>query len=100
MWPVLLLSGALLSISSGVKPPDYTEKSLCELWAGAQCELAKCGENAIERCLEESKRCRHRSDDDVVSPDRAAKVSECAKALLKLKCGDATPQECADVTGP
>ncbi|HCF57578.1 MAG TPA: hypothetical protein DFS52_06245 [Myxococcales bacterium] len=99
MWPVLLLSGALLSMSSGVKPPEYSEKSLCDLWAGAQCELAKCGENAAERCLEESKRCRHRSY-VVVQPDHAAKVSECAKALLKLKCGDAMPQECADVIGP
>jgi hypothetical protein len=99
MWPVLLLSGALLSMSSGVKPPEYTEKSLCDLWAGAQCELAKCGENAVERCMEESKRCRNESRMSV-PPERSARVSECAKALLKHKCGEPMPPECAEVTGP
>jgi len=99
MWPVLLLSGALLSMSSGVKPPDYTEKSLCELWAGAQCEAAKCGEGAAERCAAESKRCRGLPR-LVVPPDRAAKVAECSKAMLKVKCGAPPPPECEGVEAP
>jgi hypothetical protein len=99
MLAVLLLSGALVSTSLAVKPPEYTEKSLCDLWAGAQCEVAKCGENSAERCTAESRRCRNQSR-AIVPPERASKVSECAKALLKRKCADPMPTECSDVQEP
>lgn len=99
MLAAWILSGAL-TLTAGVKPPDYTERSLCELWAGAQCQVAKCDQTSADaRCKAESKKCKglpHTS----ASKDHAAKVSECAKALLKKQCSDAVPAECSDVTGP
>jgi len=97
MLAALLLAGALISSSEGVKPPDYTERSLCELWAGAQCQqMQGCSENAKERCQAESKRCRAQPR-TTVSKERADRVAECAKALLKQKCGEPLPQACTDL---
>jgi hypothetical protein len=89
----------LVQMSLAVKPPDYTDKSLCDLWAGAQCHQLECGQNAKDRCAQESKRCRGLSRRQA-SKDKAAKVSACAKALLKTKCGDPMPTECSGVDGP
>ena len=98
MLAALMLSSALW-MSQGAKPPDYTEKSLCDLWAGAQCAVAKCGENPQERCKQESKVCRGKSR-TTVTGERPRKVAACAKAMLKMKCGEPKPAECNDVTGP
>jgi hypothetical protein len=97
MLAALLVSGVLWTVPQGAKPPDYTERSLCELWAGAQCEQARCGDNSKQRCRAESKRC-HGAARASVPRDRAARVAQCAKALLKQKCGGPAPAECADVT--
>jgi hypothetical protein len=35
-----------------------------------------------------------------VTGERARKVAACAKAMLKMKCGEPQPAECNDVTGP
>lgn len=98
MLAALMLSGALL-FSQGARPPDYTEKGLCDLWAGAQCAAARCGDNAQERCKQESKRCRRMSR-ATVTGERAKRVSACAKAMLKAKCGEPAPAECSGVSAP
>lgn len=98
MVSALMLSGALL-LSQGARPPDYTEKGLCDLWAGAQCNAAKCGDSAKERCAAESRRCR-RATRATVSNARAKKIADCAKAMLKQKCGEAPPAECHGVQAP
>lgn len=90
---------ALILLLSSAKPEDYTERSLCDLWAGAQCYATSCLKDAKERCATVSRRCRH-SSRAVVPKERAEKTAACAKALLKGKCGDPSPPECADVTGP
>jgi hypothetical protein len=95
MFTALVLSGAI-ALATNVRPPDYTERSLCELWAGAMCQKLKCVEGAKARCQAESKRCRGQPY-SVVPKDRAAKVAECAKALLKQKCGEPEPAECSGV---
>jgi hypothetical protein len=99
MLTVLLLSGALASLTPAAQPPDYTARGLCELWAGAQCQLAACGENAKERCTSESKRCRQLSR-ATVSKEQASRTVECAKATLKLRCGEPPPAECQGLQGP
>ena len=98
MLAALMLSGAMF-LSQGVRPPDYSEKSLCDLWAGAQCAVASCGENAQDRCKQESKMCRGKSR-SAVGGEHARRVAACAKAKLKLKCGAPTPAECDGVYGP
>lgn len=99
MLAALLLSGALLTMSQSARPPDYTEKGLCDLWAGAQCHAARCGENAKERCTAESRRCRTATR-ATVTGERAQRVAECAKAMLKQKCGEPAPAECSGVDAP
>ena len=94
----LMLSGAL-SFSQGARPPDYTEKGLCDLWAGAQCHVAHCSESSKDRCSEESRRCRHATR-ATVSLERARRHADCAKALLKQKCGDPAPAECSGLQPP
>ncbi len=97
MLAALLVTGVLWIVPQGVKPPDYSERSLCDLWAGAQCQQASCGGgNVKERCLTESKRCR--STARVFVPrDRSSRVAQCAKAMLKKKCGEPSPTECSNV---
>ncbi len=89
----------LVQMSVAVSPPNYTDKSLCDLWAGAQCHQLECGQNAKERCQEESKRCRGLTRRSAPK-EKAAKVASCAKAILKTKCGDPAPTECAGVDAP
>jgi len=98
MIAALMVSASLL-MSQGARPPDYTEKNLCDLWAGAQCHAAKCGDNAKDKCAAESKRCK-RTTRATVSKERAAKIAECSKAMLKQKCGEPAPAECSGVTPP
>jgi hypothetical protein len=97
-----LIVSAVLSMSTTARPPEYSERWLCELWAGAQCTAAKCNADkttAQDRCKAESKKCRGASH-ATVSGERAKKVAECAKAMLKQKCGDPAPPECSGVSGP
>jgi len=98
MLAALLLTGALMT-SQGVRPPDYSERSLCDLWAGAQCAVERCGESAQERCKQVSKVCRGKRR-ATVPGEHARKVAACAKAMLKMKCGAPTPAECNGVSGP
>jgi hypothetical protein len=98
MLAPLFVSALLWTAPQGVRPPDYSERSLCDLWAGAQCQQASCGDHAKQRCLAESKRCRGTSR-VFVPRDRASKVVACAKAMLKTKCGQPAPAECANVGG-
>ncbi|MBI3185993.1 MAG: hypothetical protein HYZ28_27980 [Myxococcales bacterium] len=90
-------STALLLLLGGAKPGEYTERSLCDLWAGAHCHATKCLKDAKERCTAVSSRCRGATR-HVVSRSRAERTAACAKALLQSSCGGPTPSECADVT--
>ncbi len=93
----LTVSVALLL--SGAKPDTYSERWLCDLWAGAQCHATSCLKDAKERCAAASRKCSG-STSETVAPSRADKTSACAKALLKDKCGAPSPAECADVNQP
>ena len=95
MLTALVLSSTIAFVAN-VRPPDYTERSLCELWAGAMCQKLKCAEGAKERCQAESKRCRSQPY-SIVPKDRATRIADCAKALLKQKCGEPEPSECSGV---
>ena len=96
MLAALFLSGALISLTHAVNPPDYSERSLCHVWAGAQCHQTQCRDDGKERCMAESRQCREASE-AVVSKERAAKVVECARLILKQKCGEPVPAECANI---
>ncbi len=99
----MILGAMLLSAAiSGQlgSPGQYTSKSLCQLWAGAMCERARCAEGMHERCVEEGLRCQGLTGETIVSEERAAQVSRCARALLLSSCGDPTPAECDGVTEP
>ena len=93
------ISGTLLLLASGTKPERYTERNLCDLWAGAQCYATSCKKDAKERCATVSRRCRGRTR-ATVPTDRADRTAACAKAILKARCGDPSPPECSDVAGP
>ncbi|MFN7131237.1 MAG: hypothetical protein ACK4N5_04090 [Myxococcales bacterium] len=97
MFTAILVAG-VLSMSQGSARDEFTERSLCDLWAGAQCHASSCQEGAKERCLSESKKCRQQSR-AVVPRDRASKIASCARAMLKDKCGAPAPSECSDVYG-
>ena len=90
---------ALLLLVSGAKPGDYTEKNLCDLWAGAHCPATSCMKDAKERCATVSRRCRG-TGRQTVSKDRADRTAACAKALLAAKCGAPQPSECENVSAP
>lgn len=89
-----VLAGALVILLSGAKPEEYTERSLCDLWAGAQCHVTSCEKDAKERCATASRRCAGTSR-QVVPKERADRTAACAKAILKGRCGDPIPPECA-----
>src|SRR5688500_11715285 len=95
----LLAKGVLVLTLLGAKPGEYTERGLCDLWAGAQCHATSCKADGKKQCAQASAPCRTASSQPVPQ-ERADKVSACAKALLVSGCGGATPAECADVTGP
>lgn len=89
-----LATTVLLSTSQGVKPDHYSERWLCDLWAGAQCHATSCKKDGKERCEAVSKACKDTSKKAIVPEDRASKQSACARALLKNACGAAKPTEC------
>lgn len=100
MLAALLVSGTMmLSTAQGTAPGQYSEKWLCDLYAGAQCYQTSCRQDAKEQCAAASKKCRGRTS-STVPPDRAEKTAACAKAMLSAACGAPTPDECKDVTPP
>lgn len=94
-----LVVSAALSFLLSAKPDDYTEKSLCDLWAGAQCHATSCKPDAKERCQTASRHCRGATR-SVVPKSKSERVATCAKAILKGSCGDPEPAECTDVQPP
>jgi hypothetical protein len=84
----------VLSTSTGPKPNSYSERWLCDLWAGAQCHATSCQKDGKERCLAVSKQCTQTSRQDTVAASRAEKKAACARALLKQTCGEKAPAEC------
>ena len=95
----LLVASALAVSVQAVSPPDYSERSLCDLWAGARCYATVCMPDRKVRCTSESIKCRH-ARSSTVPPARADRVAPCAKALLNAKCGDPLPAACAGVEYP
>jgi hypothetical protein len=80
-----------------VKPDNYTEKSLCDLSAGAACHASACLKDSKERCTQASRKCRGTTR-ATVPKDRADRTAACAKAMLKSKCGAPSPAECEGVS--
>ncbi len=79
---------------AGPKPDTYSERWLCDLWAGAQCHMTSCEKDARDRCMASSKQCESTSKTTVVPKERAQKMSTCARAILQGQCGAAKPAEC------
>ncbi len=94
--PMILatVAAALLMTSSGTKPEQYSERWLCDLWAGAQCHASSCTKDAKDRCMAASKQCNETSRKTPVAKARADKQAACARALLKEACGAPKPAEC------
>ena len=88
------LAAAFLLSTSGVKHDTYSERWLCDLWAGAQCHATSCAKDAKERCMAASKQCNETSKKTPVTKERADKQAACARALLKGACGAPKPAEC------
>lgn len=84
---------------AGTKPGTYSERWLCDLWAGAQCHVTSCEKDAKARCMAVSKSCKKTSRRASVAESRADTMSTCARALLKSKCGDPKPAACEGVSG-
>lgn len=100
MLAALLVTGSMmLSSAQSVTPGQYSEKWLCDLWAGAQCHQASCRKDAKEQCDAASRRCRGRSR-AVVPQSSAERTAACAKAMLTNACGAPTPSECEGVSPP
>jgi hypothetical protein len=95
----LLVASALVVSIERVHPPDYSESSLCDLWAGARCYATQCLSDRKQRCTSESAKCRG-ANASTVPPPRADRVAACAKALLTSKCGEPLPAECEGVDYP
>jgi hypothetical protein len=98
MLSLLVASSLVVSIEA-VAPPDYSERSLCDLWAGARCYATECLRDRRQQCTSESSKCRH-ANSSTVPPTRADRVAACAKALLTTKCGDPLPAQCEGVEYP
>lgn len=84
----------VLSVSLGTKPNTYSERWLCDLWAGAQCHATVCQKDGKARCEAVSKQCETTSRQTTVDATRAEKKAACARALLKENCGAPTPAQC------
>jgi hypothetical protein len=84
----------VLSTSAGTKPNTYSERWLCDLWAGAMCHATSCQKDGKARCEAVSKQCKETSKRVQVDEARAEKKAACARALLKAECGAAKPAEC------
>ena len=106
----ITLSGAMLlsltvaawlsSSSLAVKPNTYSERWLCDLWAGAVCHATSCKSDAKDRCMAVSKSCNDTSQKQTVAKANADKKVACAKALLKSECGKPTPAKCEGMVAP
>ena len=95
--PAMLIAAAaafVLSTSAGVKPNTYSERWLCELWAGAICHATSCQKDGKARCESVSKQCMETSKRVQVDEGKAEKKAACARALLKAPCGAPRPAEC------
>jgi hypothetical protein len=95
-----LVASAWLSSSIAVKPDTYSERWLCDLWAGAVCHATSCSKDAKDRCMAVSKSCDQTSRKTPVAKDAAEKKAACARALLKNNCGDKSPPECSGMGAP
>jgi hypothetical protein len=84
----------VMTTSIGTKPNTYSERWLCDLWAGAQCHATSCKKDGKDRCQAVSKQCQQTSRRTTVDGARAEKRAACARALLKEACGAPTPPEC------
>lgn len=84
----------VLSTSAGTKPNTYSERWLCDLWAGAQCHATSCQKDGKARCEAVSKQCQATSEESTVDGARAERKAACARALLKQQCGASKPAEC------
>lgn len=84
----------VLSTSAGTKPNTYSERWLCDLWAGAQCQSTSCQKDGKARCEAVSKQCEATSRETTVDGARAERKAACARALLKQNCGASKPAEC------
>lgn len=94
----MFLSAVVASVlisASGAKPEEYTERSLCDLWAGAQCHATSCLEDGKQRCATVSRKCRD-AGKSTVPKERADRTAACARALLAQACGAPTPEACKD----
>lgn len=85
----------VLSLSTATKPNTYSERWLCDLWAGAQCHATACQPDGKVRCEAVSKQCDSTSRKATVDASRAEKRAACARALLQHQCGAPTPSECS-----
>jgi hypothetical protein len=94
------IAAAWLSSSVAVKPDTYSERWLCDLWAGAVCHATSCNKDAKDRCQAVSKACKDTSRKAEVAKDTADKKAACARALLKNNCGDKSPAECQGMGAP
>ncbi len=91
---IATLAAAFLLTSSATKPEQYSERWLCDLWAGAQCHASSCAKDAKDRCMAASKQCNDTSRSTAVNKERADKQAACARALLKEPCNAPKPAEC------
>jgi hypothetical protein len=91
-----VVAGALLVLLSGAQRDTYSERSLCDLMAGAQCYATSCEKDAKERCQMVSQRCKGATE-QTVPQERADKSAACARAMLQNACGAPAPEECAGV---
>lgn len=83
----------IVALAVGVPRDTYSERWLCDLWAGARCYSTSCEKDAKERCDAVSRQCARTSHAQVDSAKAQAKAT-CARALLVQKCGEATPSAC------
>jgi hypothetical protein len=95
----LLVAGSLALTLLTATPDTYTERSLCDLVAGAQCHATSCLKDSKERCAVASRKCRDASR-ATVPKERADKSAACAKATLDVPCGAAAPAECQAANNP
>jgi len=91
---IAFAASLLVSTSSGTRPNTYSERWLCDLWAGAQCHATSCQKDGKDRSLADSKQCQETSKRVEVDSGRAQKKAACARALLAQACGAPKPPEC------
>jgi len=97
MLAALMLSGALLMAQGSGRPTTPSGTcAICGWRAVPRRALRRQRQAAV--APSESKRCRGAQPGHGL--DRATKkISDCAKAMLKQKCGEPAPAECSGVSG-